>query len=53
MEWLLTGGDEDEMAKAQTSSELAILREMRKVPVEHQLTAIAAIQGIASRFTKS
>lgn len=53
MEWLLTGGDDDELARAQTALELAILRAIRKVPVEHQQTAIAAIQGIAARYTKT
>lgn len=52
MEWLLTGGDQDQIARAQTSVELAALREIRAIPVEHQATALAAIQGIRARFTK-
>lgn len=52
VEWLLTGGDEAELARAQTNSELAMLREFRSLPLEQQAIAFAAVQGIAASNRK-
>ena len=52
MEWLLTGGEEEEIVRAQTTSELHLLREFRSIPVEMQDAALAAIQGMKARFEK-
>jgi transcriptional regulator with XRE-family HTH domain len=52
VEWLMTGGDEVELFRAQTTAEADMLREFRKIPLEQQGFALAAVQGMASRTGK-
>lgn len=50
VEWLMTGGDEEDVVRAHTTAEAAMLREFRKLPLEQQGFALAALQGMAGRL---
>lgn len=52
-EWLLTGDEPEELVKAQTKSEESALRLIRALPAEHQATALAMLEGLTARFTKT
>jgi transcriptional regulator with XRE-family HTH domain len=52
VEWLMTGGDEEDVVRAHTTAEAAMLREFRKLPLEQQGFALAALQGMAGRLGK-
>lgn len=52
VEWLMTGGDEEDIVRAHTTAEAAMLREFRKLPLEQQGFALAALQGMAGRLGK-
>jgi len=53
VEWLLTGDDPDEKARAQTTTELAALKLLRAIPVEKQAAALAMLQGLAGNLSKT
>ena len=47
--WLLTGDEPDEVARAQTQTELAILRALREVPANLQEVALATVRALSRR----
>ncbi|PAK77808.1 helix-turn-helix domain-containing protein [Acetobacter fabarum] len=50
--WLLTGNDPDELARAQTKTELEALTLLREIPLDQQALVLAAIRGMATVKTK-
>lgn len=53
VEWLLTGDEPDEKARAQTQNELAALQLIRALPVDQQAAALAMLQGLLGSLSKS
>lgn len=49
VEWLLVGDDAAEMARAQTTAELEMLRTFRAVPDDQKAILIAAAVGLAAK----
>lgn len=53
VEYLLTGDDPDEKARAQTTTELAALNLLRAIPPDKHGAALAMLQGLAGQMSKS
>lgn len=51
-EWLLTGGEPEEIVKAQTVSERLALELIRSMSEEQQATALAVLSAIRANPTK-
>lgn len=53
VEYLLTGDDPEEKARAQTTTELAALDLLRSIPADKHAAALAMLQGLAGHLSKS
>lgn len=51
-DWLLTGGEPEEQARAQTEDELAVLADMRSVPITQQSAIRVAVAAAVAALTK-
>lgn len=52
VEWLLTGGEADEVSRAQTHAELEALTILRSISFERQGAALAVLQALADSENK-
>ncbi len=52
MDWLLTGGDQEEQGKAQTKAELEALMLIRSLASDRQDAALAMLQGLVERSAR-
>jgi transcriptional regulator with XRE-family HTH domain len=53
VEYLLTGDDPDEKARAQTTTEQAALDLLRSIPPDKHAAALAMLQGLAGQLSKT
>ncbi|MDQ1079716.1 helix-turn-helix domain-containing protein [Pseudoroseomonas cervicalis] len=51
-DWLLTGGEGEEQAKAQTKAELEALLLIRSLAADRQDAALAMLQGLVDRIPR-
>jgi len=50
--WLLTGNEPDELARAQTKTELEALQMLRSLPLERQQVVLEMLRGLAEAKSK-